>query len=57
MDEEVLFMTVEKAFSEGCDECLQWIRGSRSICGMNSVYKSRAVGTETVNCVEVVKKA
>lgn len=50
-------MTVEKVFSEGGDECLQWIRDSRSVCGMNLGYKSRAVETETINCIEVVKKA
>lgn len=55
--EEVLFMTVQKALSKGGYECLQWNRDSRSSCGMNLGYKSRAVGTEAINYLEIVKKA
>lgn len=55
--EEVLFMTIQKALSKGGYECLQWNRDSRRSRGMNLDYKSRIVGTEAINCVEIVKKA
>lgn len=55
--EEVLFMTVQRALSKGGYECLQWYRDSRRSCGMNLGYKSKAVVTEAIDCVEIVKKA
>ena len=45
---DVLFMTLEKALSEGGDESLQWSSDPRRPCGITLGYKNRAVGTEAI---------